>query len=38
VIAPQSNASEIRADVDVVPVRRIEDVVAALFPPSARPA
>lgn len=32
VIVPQSNAAEIRADVDVVPVRRIEDVAAALFP------
>ncbi|HEX8251716.1 MAG TPA: DNA repair protein RadA [Thermoanaerobaculia bacterium] len=33
VIVPQSNAAEIRADVDVVPVRRIEDVAAALFAP-----
>jgi DNA repair protein RadA/Sms len=32
VIVPQSNAAEIRADVEVVPVRRIEDVSAALFP------
>jgi DNA repair protein RadA/Sms len=31
VIVPQSNAAEIRADVDVVPVRRIEDVASALF-------
>jgi len=31
VIVPQSNATEIRADVDVVPVRRIEDVMGALF-------
>jgi DNA repair protein RadA/Sms len=31
VIAPHSNASEIRADVEVLPVRRIEDVAAALF-------
>ena len=31
VIVPQSNASEIRADVEVVPVRRIEDVAAVLF-------
>lgn len=34
-VVPHSNASEIRADVDVVPVRRIEDVAAALFPPAA---
>jgi DNA repair protein RadA/Sms len=31
VIVPQSNAAEIRADVDVVPVRRIEDVASVLF-------
>jgi DNA repair protein RadA/Sms len=31
VIVPQSNASEVRADVDVVPVRRIEEISAALF-------
>jgi DNA repair protein RadA/Sms len=31
VIVPQSNASEIRADVEVVPVRKIEDIAAALF-------
>ncbi|HET7434046.1 MAG TPA: DNA repair protein RadA [Thermoanaerobaculia bacterium] len=31
VILPQSNASEIRADVEVVPVRRMEDVAGALF-------
>jgi DNA repair protein RadA/Sms len=31
VILPQSNATEIRADVEVVPVRKIEDVAMALF-------
>jgi DNA repair protein RadA/Sms len=31
VVVPQSNAGEIRADVDVVPVRRIEDIGAHLF-------
>ena len=31
VIVPQSNAAEIRADVDVIPVRRIEDIPAVLF-------
>ncbi len=31
VIVPHSNASEIRADVDVTPVRRIEEFVGALF-------
>jgi DNA repair protein RadA/Sms len=31
VIVPHSNAAEIRADVDVVPVKRIEDVATALF-------
>ncbi|HEX7808721.1 MAG TPA: DNA repair protein RadA, partial [Thermoanaerobaculia bacterium] len=31
VIVPQSNASEIRADVEVVPVRKIEDIAVALF-------
>jgi DNA repair protein RadA/Sms len=36
VIVPQSNAAEIRADVEVVPVRRIEDVAAALFEAPAR--
>src|SRR4029078_10952117 len=30
-LVPQSNASEIRADVDVVPVRRIEEFTSALF-------
>jgi DNA repair protein RadA/Sms len=30
-IIPQSNATEIRADIDVIPVRRIEDVASALF-------
>jgi DNA repair protein RadA/Sms len=30
-IVPQSNAIEIHADVDVVPVRRIEEFAAALF-------
>jgi DNA repair protein RadA/Sms len=33
VIVPQSNANEIRADVEVVPVRRIEDVASVLFAP-----
>lgn len=32
VIVPQSNATEIHADVDVMPARRIEDFVTALFP------
>lgn len=31
VIVPQSNAAEIRADVEVVPVRRIEDIPGVLF-------
>ena len=31
VIVPASNAAEIRADIEVVPVRRIEDVAARLF-------
>ncbi len=31
VIVPQSNASEIRADVEVVPVRKIEEISVALF-------
>jgi DNA repair protein RadA/Sms len=31
VIVPQSNASEIRADVETIPVRRIEDVAPILF-------
>jgi DNA repair protein RadA/Sms len=34
-IVPQSNAVEIRADVDVVPVRRIEEFAAVLFTSSA---
>jgi DNA repair protein RadA/Sms len=34
-IVPQSNASEIRADVDVVPVRRIEEFTSTLFTSSA---
>lgn len=31
VLVPQSNAAEIRADIDIVPVRRIEDIAAQLF-------
>lgn len=31
VVVPQSNAPEIRADVEVIPVRKIEDVGFALF-------
>jgi DNA repair protein RadA/Sms len=31
IIVPASNAAEIRADLDVIPVRRIEDVAARLF-------
>lgn len=31
VIVPHSNAGEIRADIDVVPLRRIEEVSGALF-------
>ena len=31
IIVPHSNAAEIRADIDVIPVRRIEDVSASLF-------
>jgi DNA repair protein RadA/Sms len=31
VIVPQSNAAEIRADIEVVPVRKIEDVSGVLF-------
>ena len=31
IIVPHSNATEIRADIDVVPVRRVEEVEAALF-------
>jgi predicted ATP-dependent serine protease len=31
VIVPQTNAGEIRADVDVLPVKRVEDVSALLF-------
>jgi len=30
-IVPQSNAAEIRADLDVLPVRRVEDIAAILF-------
>jgi len=33
VIVPQSNAAEIRADVEVVPIRRIEDISGELFRP-----
>jgi predicted ATP-dependent protease len=32
VIVPHSNAAEVRADVEVIPVKRIEDFVAALLP------
>lgn len=32
VLVPQSNATEIRADVEVVPVRRVEDIAPHLFP------
>ena len=31
VVVPQSNATEIRADVDLIPVRRIEEVADRLF-------
>jgi DNA repair protein RadA/Sms len=31
VVVPHSNAAEIRADVEVVPVRRVEDVAGVLF-------
>lgn len=31
VIVPQSNAAEIRADLDILPVRRIEDIGPYLF-------
>jgi hypothetical protein len=31
VIVPHSNASEVRADVEVAPVRRVEDFVEALL-------
>ncbi|MGZ8796805.1 MAG: DNA repair protein RadA [Thermoanaerobaculia bacterium] len=31
-IVPHSNAAEVRADVEVIPVRRMEDFVAALLP------
>jgi hypothetical protein len=31
VIVPQANAAEIRADLDVVGVRRVEDFLAAIF-------
>ena len=34
-VVPQSNAVEIRADVDIVPVRRIEEFAAVLFTSSA---
>ena len=30
VIVPHSNASEIRADIEVVPVRRIEEITALI--------
>jgi DNA repair protein RadA/Sms len=36
VIVPASNAAEIRADVDVVPVRRIEEVAEVLWSPRAQ--
>jgi DNA repair protein RadA/Sms len=32
VIVPHSNAAEVRADVEVIPVRRMEDFVTALLP------
>jgi DNA repair protein RadA/Sms len=32
VVVPQANAADVRADVEVVPVRRVEEVVAVLFP------
>jgi len=32
VIVPQSNATEIRADIETLAVRRVEDVVGLLFP------
>jgi DNA repair protein RadA/Sms len=31
VMVPQSNAAEIRADIDVIPVRRVEDIPPYLF-------
>jgi DNA repair protein RadA/Sms len=31
IVVPHSNAAEIRADIEVVPVRRIEEVAAVLF-------
>ena len=31
VLVPQSNAAEIRADIEVVPVRRIDEVASRLF-------
>ena len=31
IIVPHSNAAEIRADVDVIPVRRVEEFASALF-------
>lgn len=31
IVVPQSNAGEIRADIEVLPVRRIEEVASALF-------
>ena len=31
ILVPQSNAAEIRADLDVLPVRRLEEIEAALF-------
>lgn len=35
VLVPQANAAEVRADVEVVGVRRVEDVATALFTSSA---
>jgi DNA repair protein RadA/Sms len=32
VLVPHSNRAEIRADIEAVPVRRIEDVAPHLFP------
>jgi DNA repair protein RadA/Sms len=37
IIVPHSNAIEIRADIEVMPVRRIEDVAALLFDESQSP-
>jgi DNA repair protein RadA/Sms len=36
IVVPHSNAAEIRADVEVLPVRRVEDVAAVLFAPERR--